>query len=217
MTKAAQPVEEAFAGFNRRPEDIEEAREQASRCRACQLWEPATQTVFGSGPADAPVLFVGEQPGDQEDLAGEPFVGPAGKVFDRALAEAGLDRSQVYVTNAVKHFKFTPRGKRRIHQKPNAGEVKMCRWWLDIERELIRPKLIVALGATAATAVLGKAVTIRDTRSRLIDLDADTRLLVTVHPAYILRLPDRAAQEAEQRAFHADMALVRDTVPSIAA
>ncbi|WP_336739209.1 UdgX family uracil-DNA binding protein [Aureimonas altamirensis] len=217
MTKAAQPVEEAFAGFNRRPEDIEEAREQASRCRACPLWEPATQTVFGSGPADAPVLFVGEQPGDQEDLAGEPFVGPAGKVFDRALAEAGLDRSQVYVTNAVKHFKFTPRGKRRIHQKPNAGEVKMCRWWLDIERELIRPKLIVALGATAATAVLGKAVTIRDTRSRLIDLDADTRLLVTVHPAYILRLPDRAAQEAEQRAFHADMALVRDTVPSIAA
>ncbi|UIJ71233.1 UdgX family uracil-DNA binding protein [Aurantimonas sp. HBX-1] len=199
-----------------RPADIEAARDAAKHCRACPLWEPATQTVFGRGPADAPVIFVGEQPGDQEDLAGEPFVGPAGKVFDQALAAAGIDRSQAYVTNAVKHFKFVPRGKRRIHAKPNAGEIQACRWWLDIERDLIRPRLIVALGATAAAAVLGRTVTIRDTRSKLIDLDAATQLLVTVHPSYILRLPDEAAKQRESAAFTADMALVRRTVPELA-
>ncbi|WP_102960004.1 UdgX family uracil-DNA binding protein [Mangrovicella endophytica] len=208
--------EGAFGGFNKRPDDIDEAREQAKHCKACPLWEPATQTVFGRGPSDAPVIFVGEQPGDQEDLAGEPFIGPAGKVFDQALTAAGVDRTQAYVTNAVKHFKFVPRGKRRIHQKPNMGEMKICRWWLELERELIRPKLIVALGATAAASVLGKAVTIRDTRSKLIDLDEDTKLLVTVHPAYILRLPDREAQAREQAAFNEDMARVREYVPEIA-
>ncbi|WP_062229471.1 UdgX family uracil-DNA binding protein [Aureimonas frigidaquae] len=217
MAVAAARQDEAFGGFNKRPDTLDEARDQASRCRACPLWEPATQTVFGQGPANAPVIFVGEQPGDQEDLAGQPFIGPAGKVFDTALGQAGVDRRQVYVTNAVKHFKFVPRGKRRIHQKPNMGEVKVCRWWLDIERELVKPKLIVALGATAAAAVLGKSVTIRDTRSRLIDLDDGGRLLITVHPAYILRLPDPAAQKAEEQAFHADMALVKETVPEVAA
>ena len=206
---SAQPAE-------KRPTSIAAAREAASHCRACPLWEPATQTVFGRGPEDAPVIFVGEQPGDQEDIAGEPFIGPAGKVFDAALGEAGIDRSRAYVTNAVKHFKFAPRGKRRIHAKPNGGEVRACRWWLDLERDLIRPKLIVALGATAASAVLGKIVTIRDTRSKLIDLDAETRALVTVHPSYILRLPDKATQEREREAFHADMALVRETVPELA-
>ncbi|ALN74495.1 UdgX family uracil-DNA binding protein [Aureimonas sp. AU20] len=206
-----------FNGFNKAPDDLEEAREQAMHCKACPLWEPATQTVFGKGPADAPVIFVGEQPGDQEDLAGEPFIGPAGKVFDAALAAAGIDRTQAYVTNAVKHFKFEPRGKRRIHAKPNMGEVKVCRWWLEQERELIQPKLIVALGATAAASVLGHAVTIRDTRSRLIDLpDGKTKLLVTVHPAYILRLPDPEAQRRETAAFEEDMARVKREVPEIA-
>ena len=198
------------------PQTIDVARAEAQHCKACPLWEPATQTVFGKGPDNAPVIFVGEQPGDQEDLAGEPFIGPAGKVFDAALAEAGIDRGQAYVTNAVKHFKFTPRGKRRIHQKPNMGEVKACRFWLELERDLVRPKLIVALGATAAASVLGKTVTIRDTRSRLIDLDENTKLLVTVHPAYILRLPDPEAQARETEAFAADMGLVRRTVPEIA-
>lgn len=214
---ATKTREEAFGGFNKRPDDLDEAREQARHCKACPLWEPATQTVFGEGPADAPVIFVGEQPGDQEDLAGHPFVGPAGKVFDAALATAGIDRRQAYVTNAVKHFKFEPRGKRRIHAKPNMGEVKICRWWLEIEREMIRPKLIVALGATAAASVLGKSVTIRDTRSRLIDLeDGETKLLVTVHPSYILRLPDAQAKAREQAAFEEDMALAKAHVPEIA-
>ncbi|MBO0661801.1 UdgX family uracil-DNA binding protein [Jiella sp. MQZ9-1] len=198
------------------PQTIAEAREAAEECRACPLWEPATQTVFGKGPDDAPVIFVGEQPGDQEDIAGEPFIGPAGKVFDQALAAAGIDRRQAYVTNAVKHFKFEPRGKRRIHAKPTMGEVKICRWWLNQERRLVRPKLIVALGATAAAAVLGKTVTIKATRSTLIDVDADTRLLVTVHPSYILRLPDAAAKARETEAFEADMALVLRTVPELA-
>jgi len=214
MAKTAVP---AFNGFNKAPDDLDEAREQARHCKACPLWEPATQTVFGKGPADAPVIFVGEQPGDQEDLAGEPFIGPAGKVFDAALASAGIDRSQAYVTNAVKHFKFEPRGKRRIHAKPNMGEVKVCRWWLEQERELIRPKLIVALGATAAASVLGRTVTIRDTRSKLIDLpDGATKLLVTVHPAYILRLPDPEAQAREREAFAADMEMAKRFVPAIA-
>ena len=209
--------DEAFAGFNKHPDGLDEAREQARHCKACPLWEPATQTVFGEGPKNAPVIFVGEQPGDQEDLAGQPFVGPAGKVFDVALASAGIDRRQAYVTNAVKHFKFEPRGKRRIHQKPNMGEVKVCRWWLEIERDLIKPKLIVALGATAAASVLGKAVTIRDTRSKLIDLpDGATKLLVTVHPSYILRLPDEASKAREQKAFEADMAMAKAFVPEIA-
>ncbi|KQT88000.1 UdgX family uracil-DNA binding protein [Aurantimonas sp. Leaf443] len=215
--RAGSGTSEAFAGFNKRPETIEEAREQARHCKACDLWEPATQTVFGKGPPDAPVIFVGEQPGDQEDIAGEPFIGPAGKVFDQALAAAGVDRERAYVTNSVKHFKFTPRGKRRIHMKPNIGEVRACHGWLEIERDLIRPKLLVALGATAAAAILGKSVTIRDTRSKLIDLDETTKLLVTVHPAYILRLPDPEAQRRETAAFNADMGLVLDFLPELKA
>ena len=203
------------AAGDARPDSIRAARAVARSCKACPLWEPATQTVFGQGPDDAPVIFVGEQPGDQEDIAGEPFVGPAGKVFDQALAAAGIDRRQAYVTNAVKHFKFVLRGKRRIHAKPNAGEVKSCRWWLDLERELIKPKLIVALGATAAQAVLGRSVTIRDTRSRLIDLDEATKLLVTIHPSYILRLPDEAVRARESEAFNADLAMVLDFLPEL--
>ncbi|MBP0617618.1 UdgX family uracil-DNA binding protein [Jiella mangrovi] len=215
MKATSMPAAPGFAE-DAAPQSVAEARERAADCRACPLWEPATQTVFGKGPDDAPVIFVGEQPGDQEDIAGEPFVGPAGKVFDQALAAAGIDRSQAYVTNAVKHFKFEPRGKRRIHAKPNTGEIRICRWWLDQERALIAPKLIVALGATAAQAVLGKSVTIKATRSKLIDLDDRTQLLVTVHPSYILRLPDQAAKDRETQAFQADMALVLETVPELA-
>ncbi|MEF2073073.1 UdgX family uracil-DNA binding protein [Consotaella aegiceratis] len=203
-------------GTNTIPDTLDQAREQARQCRACPLWEPATQTVFGRGPEDAPVIFVGEQPGDQEDLAGEPFVGPAGQVFDAALATAGIDRTRTYVTNAVKHFKFVPRGKRRIHQKPNAGEISACRSWLALERRFVQPKLIVALGATAATAVLGKTVTIKATRSRLIDLEDGAQALVTVHPSYILRLPDADAKQREEAAFREDMAMVRRTIPEIA-
>jgi DNA polymerase len=161
--------------------------------------------VFGEGPADARVMFVGEQPGDQEDLAGRPFVGPAGQLWDRALAEAGLDRQRVYVTNAVKHFKFEPRGKRRIHQKPEAPEIDACRHWLAIERAAIAPRLLVMLGATAARAVLGRVVTISRERSRPFALSATETGFVTVHPSYLLRLPDEASRAREYEAFVADL------------
>ncbi|SJZ96135.1 UdgX family uracil-DNA binding protein [Consotaella salsifontis] len=212
MARAEAPVFDP----DHRPESLEEAREAARHCRACPLWEPATQTVFGEGPKAAPVMFVGEQPGDQEDLAGEPFIGPAGQVFDAALAAAGIDRAQTYVTNAVKHFKFVPRGKRRIHQKPSGGEIAACRGWLDLERSFVAPKLVVAMGATAASSVLGRTVTIRSVRSQLIDLPAGGQALVTVHPSYLLRLPDPDAKAREEALFREDMARVRQAVPEIA-
>src|ERR1700760_3243117 len=148
------------------PRTLTQLRKSAASCERCPLFENATQTVFGEGPADAPVVFVGEQPGDQEDLQGKPFVGPAGSMFDRALEEARIDRKQVYVTNAVKHFKFEPRGKRRIHQKPTMGEVKRYRWWLMKELDFVKPKLVVALGGTAAAALTGKAVSVTKDRGR---------------------------------------------------
>ena len=178
---------------------------EAADCRRCVLWEPATQIVFGEGPADARLMFVGEQPGDQEDLAGRPFVGPAGQMFDRALAEAGIDRSEAYVTNAVKHFKFEPRGKRRIHSKPDGGEITACRFWLDIERQEVKPALTVLLGASAARAVLGRVVTISRERGRPMSLDGNSQALVTVHPSYLLRLPDEASKAREYAAFVADL------------
>jgi DNA polymerase len=180
------------------------AAADAAECRRCALWQPATQTVFGEGPADAKIMFVGEQPGDQEDLAGRPFVGPAGQLFDRALAEAGIDRRTVYVTNAVKHFKFEPRGKRRIHARPDTGEIVACKFWLDLERSAIRPRLTVMLGATAARAVLGRAVTIGRERGRAIALGEETGFL-TVHPSYLLRLPDQDAKTREYAAFVSDL------------
>ena len=189
---------------------------QAAACQRCPLFCDATQTVFGEGPADAPVVFVGEQPGDQEDLAGQPFIGPAGQLFDRAMAEAGVDRSRAYVTNAVKHFKFTPRGKKRIHQKPNTGEVERCRWWLDRELALIRPKLLVALGGTAARALTGKDVKITQMRGRTVHLRDGMSVLFTVHPSYLLRLPDAAAQAAEYRRFVDDLTQVRLALPALA-
>ena len=179
---------------------------EAAECRRCPLWEPATQTVFGEGPVDAAILFVGEQPGDQEDLAGRPFVGPAGQLFDRALAEAGVDRTKVYVTNAVKHFKFEPRGKRRIHAKPDTSEIVACAPWLQQERELVQPKLTVLMGATAARAVLGRAVAITRERGQPITIGS-AQGLVTVHPSYLLRLPDEASKAREYAAFVADLRL----------
>ena len=186
---------------------LNSARASAASCERCRLYAHATQTVFGEGPERARIMLVGEQPGDQEDLAGRPFVGPAGKVLDAALAEAGLDRSRVYVTNAVKHFKFEPRGKRRIHQKPDNSEIAACHFWLDIELAEVRPALAVLMGATAARAVLGRTVTIGRERGRPIALPGDTQALVTVHPSYLLRLPDEAAKRREYAAFVRDLRL----------
>jgi DNA polymerase len=187
-----------------------EVSEAAEGCRRCPLWRDATQTVFGEGPQSAKVVFVGEQPGDQEDLAGRPFVGPAGRMFDAVLEEADFDRKKTYVTNAVKHFKFEPRGKKRIHSKPNAGEIKACRWWLDNELKLIRPELAVALGATAAQSLLGKAVPVTKLRGTTVERDDGLRVFVTVHPSYLLRIPDEAAKQAERKRFLDDMKKVKE-------
>ena len=184
-------------------------RDEAAVCTRCDLYKYATQTVFGEGPLHADILFVGEQPGDQEDLAGRPFVGPAGKLFDAMLDEAGIDRARTYVTNAVKHFKFKPRGKRRLHDKPNAGEIKACRWWLDKERELIRPAVTVALGATAARSLFGKVVTISKLRGRPQQLADGSECWVTVHPSALLRAPDEEARREGRRAFVADLRQIR--------
>jgi len=183
-------------------------RKEAAACTRCGLYRHATQTVFGEGPAHATFVLVGEAPGDQEDITGKPFVGPAGKVLDRALADAGIDRAGVYVTNAVKHFKFERRGKRRIHAKPDAGEIAACRVWLEREFEAIAPAFAVALGATAAQALTGRAVTIGRMRGRETEL-LGVRGLITVHPSYLLRLPDEAAKAAEYKRFVADLALAR--------
>jgi DNA polymerase len=189
-------------------DDIETLREEASGCRACHLWKDATQTVFGEGPQAAQVMLVGEQPGDKEDLAGKPFVGPAGQMLDRALKEAGVNRDKVYVTNAVKHFKFVPRGKIRLHQKPNTPEIKACRQWYERELKSIKPDLVVAMGATAAQSVFGKITPINKSRGRLIDLDDGTKALVTVHPSYLLRLPDEDDRAREYERFVDDLRMV---------
>ena len=198
-------------------DDLETLREQAAHCRACDLWKHATQTVFGEGPANAQVMLVGEQPGDKEDLAGLPFVGPAGQMLDRALEEAGVDRKTTYVTNAVKHFKFVPRGKIRLHQKPNTPEIRACRQWYERELALLKPALVVAMGATAAQCVLGKITPINRNRGRLIELAEGTnpagiKALVTVHPSYLLRLPDEEAKQREYLRFVEDLKLAADFI-----
>lgn len=185
-------------------EPLAEVRRGALACTRCPLHGPATQAVFGEGPADAPVVFVGEQPGDQEDLAGRPFVGPAGQIFDRALADAGIDRNCIYVTNAVKHFKFEPRGKRRLHKRPDRSEVTTCRPWLERELAAIKPRLVVALGATALLALAGRPLAVTRERGRIIDLEP-APALVTVHPSYLLRIPDAEEAEAEYGRFVADL------------
>jgi DNA polymerase len=189
--------------------------EDARKCRRCELYRHATQTVFGEGPLDAKIMFVGEQPGDQEDLAGRPFVGPAGEVFDAALEKAGIDRSTVYVTNAVKHFKFVARGKRRIHDKPNSGEIAACRWWIEHERELIRPPVTVALGATAARSLIGKIVTIGKVRGEPLMLDDGSECWVTVHPSSLLRIPDPGARREARSLFVRDLKLIKSRATTL--
>jgi DNA polymerase len=188
----------------------------ARRCRRCELYKHATQTVFGEGPLDARIMFVGEQPGDQEDLAGRPFVGPAGAVFDAALEKAGIERSSVYVTNAVKHFKFVAKGKRRIHSKPDAGEITACRWWIEQERELIRPPVTVALGATAARSLIGKIVTIGKVRGKPLSLDDGSQCWVTVHPSSLLRMPDPEARREARALFVCDLKRIKAHAESLA-
>jgi DNA polymerase len=209
---ASEPLpsgdETAFASW-------EEARKAARNCSRCDLCQHATQTVFGEGPLDAPVLFVGEQPGDQEDLAGRPFVGPAGRMFDHALDRAGLIRERAYVTNAVKHFKFQLRGKRRIHQKPNAGEIAACRFWLGIERDFLKPDLVVALGATALHALTGHRGALGEARGRDLTTPDGTQLVATVHPSYLLRLPDEDAKAREIERFIADLRRIGERVPAM--
>jgi DNA polymerase len=198
------------------PADLPEAgslgelREQAETCTRCPLYRNATQTVFGEGPLKAEVLFAGEQPGDQEDLAGRPFVGPAGRIFDAILAEAGIPRDRTYVTNAVKHFKFEPRGKKRIHSKPNAGEVRACSWWIERELKFIRPEVAVALGATAALSLVGKPVPVLKMRGKTVAREDGLPVFLTIHPSFLLRIRDSADKAAERRRFLDDMLRVRE-------
>jgi len=189
---------------------------EARGCTRCDLYRNATQTVFGEGPIDARLMFVGEQPGDAEDLEGRPFVGPAGQLLDGMLEEAGVDRSQTYVTNAVKHFKFEPRGKRRIHSKPDAGEIKACNFWLQHELELIRAPVTVALGATAARALLGKAVTISKLRGSPVPLTNGSECWVTVHPSSLLRMPEPERRHAERARFIEEMKQIWTRVGKLA-
>jgi uracil-DNA glycosylase len=184
---------------------IRTLKSAARGCRACHLWQRATQTVFGEGSASAEVMFVGEQPGNDEDLAGHPFVGPAGRILNDALQEAGIDRQRTYVTNVVKHFKWEPRGKRRIHAKPKAGEIGACRPWLDAEIAVVHPRIIVCLGATAAKALLGNAFKVSVDRGRFVESPLAPLVTATVHPSSILREPDSAARREAMRAFVKDL------------
>lgn len=180
-------------------------KDAAADCKACDLWKRGTQTVFGEGARRAHVLFVGEQPGNEEDLTGKPFVGPAGKLFDNALEEAGIDRKQTYVTNVVKHFKWEPRGKRRIHKKPNAVEIAACRPWLEAEIALVKPEVIVALGATAAQALLGPQFRVTKQRGQFLESTLAPYVMATVHPSSILRAPDDEMRHLEYRRFVDDL------------
>ena len=219
---ATQPPARHLRRKVEQPEEFEEiqsladARAAVQGCRRCPLYQHATQAVFGEGPEEADVMFVGEQPGDQEDLQGRPFVGPAGQVLDEIIEKVGIDRNRVYVTNAVKHFKFVPRGKRRIHQRPDSGEVQACKFWLNLEIGYVRPKVIVALGATAAQSLLGKAsVTIGKLRGEPMQMPDGTLLFVTNHPSYLLRIPDRDAKRREREKFEADLVLVREAMAGL--
>jgi uracil-DNA glycosylase family protein len=191
---------------------LDELRAAVNACRRCHLWRDASQGVPGEGPAPASVMLVGEEPGDAEDREGHPFVGPAGAILDRALREAGIDRKTVYVSNAVKHFKFEPRGKRRLHVKPNVGEIEACRWWLGEELKFVAPQLVIALGGTAARSVLGHSVTVSALRGLPTPFSGATHAWVTIHPSYLLRIPDDAQQRAEYARFVQDLEGARDWV-----
>jgi uracil-DNA glycosylase family protein len=192
--------EQALTGA-RTLKSTRELPEAINACRLCSLWKSATQGVPGEGKAPSGLMLVGEAPGDSEDLQGHPFVGPAGAMLDRALEDAGMDRKSLYITNAVKHFKFEPRGKRRLHVKPSAGEIEACKWWLAQEMRLVSPKLVIALGATAARALLGRVVTIAQTRGSALPLSDTTDLWVTIHPSFLLRIPDERRRRAEYQRF----------------
>jgi DNA polymerase len=184
---------------------LDEARAEAAGCRACDLWRLGTQTVFGAGPGEARLVLVGEQPGDREDRAGEPFVGPAGRLLDEALAEAGIDRGEAYLTNVVKHFKWQPRGKRRIHQKPNWSEIAACRPWLEAELAVVKPHALVCLGATAAQALLGRQVRVTRDRGKPLESPLAPLAIATVHPSSILRAPDQETRRREYASFVDDL------------
>jgi uracil-DNA glycosylase len=190
------------------------ARDAAARCRGCSLWQAATQTVFGEGPRDARVMLVGEVPGDQEDRSGRPFVGPAGRLLDRALEAARIERSETYVTNAVKHFKWEPRGKRRLHRRPSPAEIDACRPWLGMEIELVHPLVIVCLGATASQALLGRGFRVTEERGKFIPSTLARYVIATIHPSALLRLPDEMSRAAEMQHFITDLELVRGVLES---
>ncbi len=191
------------------PRSLKALREAENSCRRCNLYKFATQAVPGEGPAHAPLMLIGEQPGNDEDLEGHPFVGPAGRVLDKALQEAKIDRKQVFVTNAVKHFKHEMRGKRRLHKRPDPGEIEACRWWSKIERELVKPKLVVALGATAARSVFERVITINKVRGRVLPVPDGGNALVTIHPSYLLRLQEERDKEREYAQFLDDLEVAR--------
>jgi uracil-DNA glycosylase family protein len=192
------------------PRSLKALREAENGCRRCGLYKHATQAVPGEGPSRAPLMLVGEQPGNDEDLKGHPFVGPAGRVLDKALVEAGIDRKLVFVTNAVKHFKHEMRGKRRLHKRPDPGEIEACRWWYRIELDLVKPKLVVALGATAARQVFEKVITINKVRGKVFPIGNLSNGLVTIHPSYLLRIQEERDKRAEYARFIADLELAKD-------
>jgi len=191
---------------------LRKLRDAEAQCTRCPLYRNATQVVPGEGPISAALMLVGEQPGNDEDLAGKPFVGPAGRVLDRALEDAGLDRSKVFVTNAVKHFKFELRGKRRLHKRPSAYEIERCRWWLDLERVIVKPELVVALGATAARSLLNRTVSIAAVRGKILEAGDGMRLAVTIHPSYLLRIIEHADKEQEYRRFVGDLRMCKQAL-----
>ena len=206
---AKRPLTRSAADFIPSTPALPNLRQAAKSCTGCDLYQQATQTVFGEGACHATIIFVGEQPGDQEDLQGHPFVGPAGRLLDKALVEAGLDRNKVYITNAVKHFKWEPQGKRRKHKRPSSAEVAACRPWLAAELNAIHPRILVCLGATAAQSVFGKVVRINETRGKFMRTEWEPATYVTIHPSSILRHPDRVQQEAEYRQFVDDLKQIR--------
>ena len=210
MAKVAElPTAEIFVPA--RP-SLTSLRKAAANCTACDLYKRATQTVFGEGMAHAKILFAGEQPGNDEDLIGKPFVGPAGKLLDRALEAAGIDRSQTYVTNVVKHFKWVPRGKKRIHDKPNSAEIRACLPWLEWELKMVKPQILVCLGATAAQAVFGKQFRVTQHRGQFLETPLAPKAIATVHPSSILRARDEATRRTEMELFIADLRKVRSCI-----
>ena len=211
MTIRSDPSSSAYDLIPERP-TLPAVREAASGCRACDLWRNATQTVFGEGSRGADVMLIGEQPGDREDVQRRPFVGPAGGLLDRALDEAGIDRRAVYVTNVVKHFKWMRKGKRRIHQKPNAEQISACRPWLDVELRLVKPRVVVCLGATAAQALLGRSFRVTRERGRFVPSDLAPLVLATIHPSAILRVDDEEDRRREMAAFVQDLRTVAEAL-----